>query len=168
MLKYKFTSEHKAYINLNENYFKIQLRCEMKEKKSLLDYLVYIGLLVVVLIVLLFNGINYACKRNFLFSNVEMLLICCILVFFSFLLSSKLKKKSEIINENKVKRFLFWICICAFQILFCYLLYFYTGWDAGWKVIPTARNIGLNLGNPIDQAYFSRCPNNIVIVLLSP
>lgn len=166
MLKYKFISEHKGYVNLNENYFKIQLRCEMKEKKSLLDYLVYIGLLVVVLIVLFFNGINYACKNNFLFSNVEMLLICCILVFFSFLLSSKLKKKSEIINENKVKRFLFWICICAFQILFCYLLYFYTGWDAGWKVIPTARNIGLNLGNPIDQAYFSRCPNNIVITLL--
>lgn len=138
----------------------------MKEKKNLLDYFVYIGLLAIVLIVLFLNTIDYACKKSFLFNNIEMVLICFILMSIYFLLRFKIKDYSQIINENKGKIFLFWTCVCVSQILFCYLLYFYTGWDPGWEVIPTARNIGLNLGNPIDQYYFSKCSNNIVIVLL--
>lgn len=137
------------------------------KKIRILDGLIYLALLVIFLTVLFCGTIEYACKREFLMNNITLLLFGMFVLIILCYFYIKRQRVSDHLKDNHKKRtFLFWLFICILQITFCFLLFFYTGWDAGGQVIPTARNIALHLNEPIDQAYFSRYPNNTTLVLL--
>lgn len=137
------------------------------KKIRILDGLIYLALFIIFLTVLFGEKIEYACKRVFLTNNIALLLFGVFLSIILCYFHIKRQRVSDNLKDNHKKRtFLFWLFICLFQIAFCFLLFFYTGWDAGGQVIPTARNIALHLNEPIDQAYFSRYPNNTTLVLL--
>ena len=135
------------------------------KKIRILDGLIYLALLIIFLAVLFCGKIEYAGKRIFLINNVALLLVGLFIATLVYFFCIKRKNKLKLNGSHK-KDFFFWLIIFIAQIIFCCSLFFYTGWDAGGQVIPTARNIALHLNEPIDQAYFSRYPNNTTVVLL--
>lgn len=119
----------------------------------------------IILLDLFCSNKNYACKKEFLFSNIQILIIVCCFMAMLICLVPYLQKKNKLrikpININSLTALLFII-----QIYIFYNIYFHTNrWDPAmiyWNAEMISRGETLGLAN----WYFSMYPNNQGIVLL--
>ena len=141
----------------------------MKNKNvNILDCLIYISFVIIFLVVLFCGGINYSLKREFLTNNIILLIVACLMLLVGYCIYVRFKKENVKKTHKKYQKYLFWVIVCAVQIVFCVLLYFYTSWDVGGYVLPAARALALNHNDDFNalQYYFSEYPNNSMIVML--
>lgn len=124
--------------------------------------LLWIG---IVILDLFYSSINYSCKKVFLFSNMQLLLIGGLAMVctgaISCLLSKKICIKWEKININALS-----IALFVVQVYIFYNIYFQmVGWDPG-VVYRNAEMISRGDSTGLMHDYFSMYPNNQGIVCL--
>lgn len=126
----------------------------------------YVLLIGTILIICLFGANKfYACRRIFEYSNIQYLFIGILwisCIFFLFNYSINIKQRDKMNHFMMIINLIFFIFISILS----YHYYFYTGWDVGIAIIPNAEHIAYNEFFKIDNNYFSRYPNNILLVFL--
>ena len=128
--------------------------------KHTIDILGAIISLIILIVCLFFNHIDYAYKKVFLLPNIILLTIGLAFIYlgYSFL------KKFTLPNPHIVNRFVFFFTI-AFFFFLCFLssqYYFITGWDVKY-VLNNSELMAEGRSNELEHWYFSRYPNNILL-----
>lgn len=118
----------------------------------------------IIICLVFYSRVDYHCKKQFLVSNFCICLctfiLFCFLKFFKRKIPIKDLTKFNNINFDKVVYFLFFVFFLI-QLYVFYHIFFETGWDSGWYIIPNARAI---LGSKnINLNYYSWFPNNLMI-----
>lgn len=116
---------------------------------------------IILLLLLFFSNGNYYLKRNFIISNIFVLIPIIILI----VLFTKFIKEKDI-SENKYKKILIclFILIGILQIIIIVNAYFYTDWDV--KVIRDLVTKYLKTNSLRDEYYLSIYPNNILLTAI--
>lgn len=116
---------------------------------------------IILLLLLFFSNTNYYLKRNFIISNIFVLIPLIILIY----LFTKFIKEKDI-SENKYKKILLFlfILIGILQIIIIVNAYFYTDWDV--KVIRDLVTKYLKTNSLRDEYYLSIYPNNILLTAI--
>ncbi len=118
---------------------------------------------IIFLLIFCENFVKYACKKEFIISNI------CILVFFIGLIllyRIKLRKRYILISNLKYRKIVN-ICTIIFwgiQIYICYNIFFVTGWDSGSYIVPAAQSLAGNSDLTIFHDYFAKYPNNLLMI----
>jgi len=110
-------------------------------------------------------GTAYACKRSFDYSNFVYLL--CGMLFIAVLLCCLFALKK--LNLSAYCDKLVYLFSGVYFIVLCivtYHYYFYTGWDAGYTIIPNSVAVATGNWGSISHAYFSWYPNNVFLVFI--
>lgn len=142
----------------------------MKETKKKLSFesllklipiLYGIMFLIVLVLLLFFSGMPYYLKRNYLVSNIFVLIPFFIFAF----LFCKFYKDKEIndCNFKKILLVLFFV-IGILQIILIVNTYFYTNWDV--KVIRELVDTYVKTGTVKEDYYLSVYPNNILLTAI--
>lgn len=120
----------------------------------------------IVLLNLFYSSKDYACKKVFLFSNIQILMMGCLLITFVWLLSRFLEKKKIIIKLQRININTLTIGLFIVQIYVFYNVYFHTNsWDPA-SIYWNAEMISRGDSNGLANGYFSMYPNNQGIVYL--
>lgn len=141
----------------------------VKKLSRYLEKCIYIVSFIVIfwiMFLLLFfsNTLKYACKKEFVFSNLVIFNVFLIILLMYFIIKNKFRIKICNLNLDKIVK----ICSIVFffiQLYISYNIFFETGWDSGGAIVPAARTL-LNNGNvaPLNDSYFSLYPNNLFLV----
>lgn len=144
----------------------------IKAMTKLADYIqksIYIFFIVIICLILLvtifFQNLNYMCRKEFLFSNIVLLIIALLfLLFVSVLLTIKnYTQTHQMIHPYKAVNIAS-ICLFIFLLYISLNIYFLSGWDVG-KIISDAKNI-IN-GERIEyETYYSQFPNQQLLLFL--
>lgn len=109
--------------------------------------------------------IDYLCKKEFILSNITMLLL---IIFGVFIFVGLLKItsrysiiKSLLFNRSSIRWAVFFLFLI--QIYISYNIYFDTMWDSG-LIVENARMIAEGKTDILANSYFSMYPNNIFLV----
>lgn len=140
----------------------------MSRTKKILEKSIHLVafILFIWILFLLFLGekfIDYLCRKEFVVSNI----IILILFVFSIILCYVISKKKSIALPNCSYGKIVKICTVLLffsQIYICYNIFFETGWDSGGYVIPAARALLENRDIKVLNEYFSMYPNNLFLV----
>lgn len=134
-----------------------------------------VAMSLVFILLLFFQNAQYACKRQLLLSNITIILILTLMFFLLYVAKSFcLKNKSVAISGFKLKLDYDKVILICTVILFlvqCYVftnIFFLSGWDT--KVVREASE-NLAYGRQQEflltqSTYFSRYPNNVVLIYL--
>lgn len=114
----------------------------------------------IVLVNLIYNAREYTCKKYFLLNEVWLLIIGMLIIFGIIRLGTHFNKKISC-SEKTIRTAS--IILFLVQGYIFYNIYFATGWDAGW-VVYQAHIIADGATDGLDHFYFSRCPNNQMLV----
>lgn len=125
------------------------------------------GLLLV--LVLFFQNMRYLCKRNFLLPNIA--LVCMVLVLWVlFTAAGRWVSRRRVVHSfwdaKKLDRAVAWASVCLFlaQLYIVFNIFFLTAWDPG-TVWRTALSFVEENPWPWGVSYFSRYPNNLLLLL---
>lgn len=142
---------------------------------KVLDWISLVFFAWIFLLVIFFaDGMEYACKRVLNMNNKELLLIAFailgIICLCIYLLNKFVKERLTNIKlvgqirYNHVVNVLSAVLLLL-QIFICYNIFFETGWDPGYYIIPAARTL-LAEGNvnSMKTGYFNMFPNNLLLV----
>lgn len=129
---------------------------------------IYTVLLIMINIVVLFFQwkTEYSCKKEFDFPDI-VLLCMGLLLLAGFLMWYRRKREAleQALSKRKWLIAVLTAGLLVLQILFCYNLFFITGWDA-WNVVKNAERIS-NLDYPgLDIRYFSSHSNNLFLLCM--
>lgn len=129
------------------------------------------GVLVLIFMILLTaESIMYPMKQAVLLSNKGLLLIGCAILLIVYLIQRKMCWKirfSKQCGERLFKyKWILFVLLCLLQIYVCYHIYFFTGWDPGYEVLPSAQALAWGMPERADSYYFSMYSNNIMLTLL--
>lgn len=126
--------------------------------------------LYILVVLTAFSHKDYACKRMFFFSNVQLILIWGLVFFllalsFHFLQANKVHPFQNIhLDYSCIARVLV-VILFFFQLYIAYNIFFVTGWDS--KYIVDTATLMSNGGDPSDLfPYYSQCSNNIPLLLI--
>lgn len=111
-------------------------------------------------LIVLFNTIFFNRTTQINYSIIFMIIALMVSYIIVYLVYKKYKNKIE---PTKIQICTVILILFALQIIFAILTYAMCGWDCG-IVMNSAHNLAIN--NKIDVSYFSRCPNNIGMLLL--
>lgn len=115
---------------------------------------------------LFFSNISYSCKKEFLLSNIQLLILGCLIYLFICLLSFWLSKKNVHIQVKRVNINILTLLLFCIQIYVFYNIYFSTNtWDPG-TIYTTAEKISRGNASDLWNQYFSMYPNNQLLVYL--
>lgn len=117
----------------------------------------------IMIMLIIGHKIDYFCKVTRKVYNAKLLIIGLLIIVAIVLLHSMIKNK---INEIDLDKFIkiFSCVFCILQIFIGYNIFFETGWDSGYYIIPTAK-IMLEKGDIwkfVD--YYQMYPNNLLMV----
>lgn len=140
---------------------------ETKKKVSTESLLKLIPILyeiifMIVLFLLLFcSGVSYHLKRNFIISNIFVLIpvIVIFIVFYKFYKDTEISQK-----KFKIILITLFIITAVLQIVLTYNIYFYTDWDV--KVIREIVDYYINTGTTKGDFYLSIYPNNVLLTAI--
>ena len=122
-------------------------------------------------LVLGFEQTDYACKAWFLLSNRLLLLFWAVILSLWFLGNHiQENRRNPDANPLDYDRLVKWIAVLFLpvQIYIFYNAFFLTGWDAGAVREFAVQYISGDIRfSPDAQIYFSRYPNNILLLLIS-
>lgn len=134
------------------------IKCCFKNKKILDAWIAPVFALMmttILLILLIFSKIDFACRRNYL-STFLLILFGTFFILGLFTSCKKIKFQ----NKNWI---IVSITLFFLQIFAVYNYYFYTGWDVS-SIIEATK--GITHGEDVSwlYGYFSRYPNNLMLV----
>lgn len=124
----------------------------------------FAGLMALVLLVVLicFEGTSFSCKRAFILPQWVMLLCgAAVLVGLCLLMN---RKAGAPFRQRRVLPVLAWLALLCAQLVLCFHAYFITGWDV--RAITESAYALAGGEADIHAAYLSMYPNNIPLVLL--
>lgn len=111
--------------------------------------------------------LEYSYKKNFDYSNISLFIMgmlgIIVLVF--------LRVYIKVVGKGYIEDNSTWMILLASLLLFVvqvfvsYHIYFKTGWDAGDVILPTAQRLA-DGSSELNNKYFSRYPNNILLAYL--
>lgn len=111
------------------------------------------------------NSIAFACKKEFLFDNVELFAIVLAPMFLLYVVYNKiLIKKPEVCFYYKERYIVVFVGIAlCIQLIASYAALFYTGWDSD---LLTNSAYAIANGNvaTVQSDYFSKYPNNMFLL----
>ena len=127
----------------------------------------FIGLFLIItfLLLVMSPSLDYPGKKSFLAPNSILLFFDILVVVIIYMIWKVLGGRRLNIDLYGSKLIITGTVILFFaQVYVSYNIYFLTGWDVGGYIIPAARDIAS--GMPLDayNDYFSRYPNNIILV----
>lgn len=138
----------------------------LKLKKYAFDIINFIGAVLFLWIISLLlwgEKMNYICKRIFAANNIVLILSGIVTLAMLILLFNSC--------QIKIRKYLFIVGGIFFllQIYISYNIFFETGWDSGWVIIPTARQL-VNNGSISSVEYlidyYITYPNNKLMTLI--
>lgn len=128
---------------------------------------------VILVLVIFFQDVPYACKKNFLVSN-RMIAIAVLLLFAAVIVLHYLRKRNNhclkfVIDDKSYDRVAKYatLCLLVTDIYISYNIFFTNGWDPGgiWTAAVARHNGDLGWSHGIAH-YFSMYPNNTLLLLL--
>lgn len=126
------------------------------------------AIMALILFLMLLNNIQYLGKKEYALPNIALLgidvLIFAVTVFCGRQRVVKECKRRFEKHSDKIVFFMTFFLLCA-EMYIAYNIHFKTGWD-GRHVWENAKNIAVSNTAEINNAYFSRCPNNLLITLI--
>ena len=129
---------------------------------------IYTVLLITINVVVLFFQwkTEYSCKKEFDFPDI-VLLCMGLLLLAGFLLWYRRKREAleQALSKRKWLIAVLTAGLLVLQILFCYNLFFITGWDA-WNVVKNAERISNLDYLGLDIRYFSSHSNNLFLLCI--
>lgn len=129
---------------------------------------IYTVLLIMINVVVLFLQwkTEYSCKKEFDFPDI-VLLCMGLLLLAGFLLWYRRKREAleQALSKRKWLIAVLTAGLLVLQILFCYNLFFITGWDA-WNVVKNAERISNLDYLGLDIRYFSSHSNNLFLLCM--
>lgn len=111
------------------------------------------------------QNIEYSCKKQFLLSNIVLVIIVIgIVILVSFMRVWKKLKEQVFVNYDKIVR-IGSILLFVLQLFICYHIFFATGWDSESVTYNTEL---VSQGNTTDlwNWYYSYYPNNTLITFV--
>lgn len=122
----------------------------------------------ILILLLFFSNIRYACNKTFLISNFWILtgfLLVAVLVyvFRAFACTRKLSRPK--MDYDKIVK-LCMLILPFVQVYISYNIFFETGWDPGTRIIPAARALLAGNKEIFQTDYFSTYPNNMLLIVL--
>lgn len=122
--------------------------------------------LIICFLNLFYSSENYACKKTFLLSNIQLFLLGVFTIVFIWILSYLLVRKNIHIQLKKINITTLTIIFFIVQIYVFYNMYFHADiWDPA-TIYKSAELISRGEVNGLDNSYFSMYPNNQLIVYL--
>lgn len=109
---------------------------------------------------------EFPCKKQFLLSNIELLIIGIIVFSLSIFLYNKfIKKYVEKLTRKQcnILLFVYFVITFVMQIYLIQKIFFLSGWDVGQLRVATdqiIKGLKLNRGNSYNY-YFQEYPNNL-------
>ena len=129
---------------------------------------------VILVLVIFFQNVSYACKKDFLISN-RMIAIAVLLLFTAVIVLHNLRKRNNhclklsVIDDKSYDRVAKYttLCLLVTDIYISYNIFFTNEWDPGeiWTAAVARHNGDLGWSHGIAH-YFSMYPNNILLLLL--
>lgn len=119
---------------------------------------------VILVLLIFFSNVGYICKKEFLVSNIVMML--CILIGIaavSVIFCLIRKYYSGVKISYPLVVMILAILLFSFQIYLTYNIYFRVGWDVN-TVFKAARQIAHGYNEELNSSYFSKYSNNLFLV----
>lgn len=114
---------------------------------------------------------EFPCKKQFLLSNIELLIIGIIVLSLSIFLYNKfIKKYVEKLTRKQcnILLFVYFVITFVMQIYLIQKIFFLSGWDVGQLRVATdqiIKGLKLNRGNSYNY-YFQEYPNNLFLLFI--